>query len=156
MMGSSAARSKIRKIILLAALLCCNVTMGTALANDGGDAASAGDVVQKEEKKMLKFDEQIVRRVLKEDGYSEQGILIELNLLEETDARMQLLLDAYLEDRSILNTVNVEGITLNMLMDIDTCNFWNAFNLLDLIMKNPKLVEGTKLRAESIYELRRH
>lgn len=105
---------------------------------------------------MLKFDEQIVRRVLKEDGYSEQGILIELNLLEETDARMQLLLDAYLEDRSILNTVNVEGITLNMLMDIDTCNFWNAFNLLDLIMKNPKLVEGTKLRAESIYELRRH
>lgn len=144
-----------KKIILLAALLCCNVTMGTALANDGGDAASAGAVVQKAEKKTLKFDEQTVRRVLKEDGYSEQGILIELRLLEKSEVRLQVLLDAYLEDRSILNTVNVDGVTLKLIMDMNTCNFWNAFNELDLTMKCPETAEGIKVRAHFIEELRR-
>ena len=66
---------------------------------------------------MIVFDEAVVKKILLEEGYSDEGeidmIFNELNII---DASLQRVLDAYLADRTIVDEFKVEGLTINIIM----------------------------------------
>lgn len=100
----------------------------------------------KEEKKMLSFDSELVRKMLLEDGYKEKDLEIKENRLKKINLKLQPVLDAYLADRTISDDFNVEGLTMKIIMEKYSCNFWNAIGFMDAYIDDP---EGAKLLIES-------
>jgi hypothetical protein len=104
----------------------------------------------KEEKQMLTFDKEVVRKMLLEDGYEEKDVEIKLAALAKTDARLQPVLDAYLVDRTISPDFNVNGLTMKIIMEKYSCNFWNAIDSMEYYLKHPErakiLIEAPPFR----------
>jgi hypothetical protein len=100
----------------------------------------------KEEKPMLTFDKTVVRKMLLEDGYEEKDLEIKENRLKKINIKLQPVLDAYLVDRTISADFNVEGLTMKIIMEKYSCNFWNAIGFMDSYIDDP---EGAKLLIEA-------
>lgn len=97
----------------------------------------------KEEKKVVHFDKAVVKQFLmNKEHYSEWDadyvIAIELPVI---DANLQPLLDAYLTDQTIDSNVNVQGITMEIIMKKYQCDFWRALiHMTDFILHPEDLV----------------
>lgn len=127
------------------------VVAGTVLSVGvwaGGAAASDLDMAQanqqqttgvKENKKVVTYDKDTVKRVMMEDGMSEEWAEERLNALMILDARLQGVLDTYVENRTISDEVSVEGLTVKMMMFKDGSNFWDALIGLDYYLDKPDL-----------------
>lgn len=91
---------------------------------------------------MIIFDKAIIKEILIEEGYSDDGeidmIFSELNII---NASLQNVLDAYVADRTILDEFEVEGVTVNMIMDKFRCDFWNALGFMSTSIDNPQLAK---------------
>ncbi|AIF53930.1 hypothetical protein [Pelosinus sp. UFO1] len=91
---------------------------------------------------MITFDKTTINNILLEEGYSDEGeidmIFYDLSII---DSSLQGVLDAYLTDRIILDEFNVEGLTINIIMDKFRCDFWNALGFLNTSISNHKLAK---------------
>ena len=89
---------------------------------------------------MITFDKTAIHNILLEEGYSDESeiemIFYDLSVI---DASLQGVLDAYLTERIILDEFNVEGLTINIIMDKFRCDFWNALGFLNTSISNHKL-----------------
>jgi hypothetical protein len=135
----------IRKIcILLVLAICILPSIGVACELPMRDIKIKEDV--KEEKPMLTFDKEVVRKMLLEDGYKEKDVEIEENRFSKINAKLQPVLDAYLVNRTISPDFNVNGLTMKIIMEKYSCNFWNAIGFMDSYLDDP---EGAKLLVEA-------
>ena len=100
----------------------------------------------KEEKPMLTFDKEVVRKMLLEDGYEEKDVEIKQNRLRKINVKLQPVLDSYLVNRTISPDFNVNGLTMKIIMEKYSCNFWNAIGFMDSFLDDP---EGAKLLVEA-------
>lgn len=91
---------------------------------------------------MIVFDEAVVKKILLEEGYSDEGeidmIFNELNII---DASLQRVLDAYLADRTIVDEFKVEGLTINIIMSKFKCDFWKALGFMNTSITNHQLAK---------------
>lgn len=98
---------------------------------------------KKEVKKVITFDKAVVRKMLIEDGYSDEGeIERTFNDLTRTDASLQKVLDAYLADRIIVDDFEVEGLTLKIIMDKFRSDFWDGLSLMNIYINDHELAKG--------------
>lgn len=91
---------------------------------------------------MITFDKTTINNILLDEGYFDEGeidmVFYDLSII---DASLQGVLDAYLSDRTILDEFNVEGLTINMIMDKFGCDFWNALGFMNTSISNHKLAK---------------
>ncbi len=91
---------------------------------------------------MIVFDEDTVKKILLEEGYSDEGeidmIFNELNII---DSRLQRVLDAYLADRTIVDEFKVEGLTMHIIMEKFKCDFWKALGFMNTSISNHQLAK---------------
>lgn len=137
----------IRKICLLLVLAIHMLTFA-AMACESHHATVGKNAPEKakEEKQMLTFDKEVVRKMLLKDGYKEKDVEVEIAALAKTDARLQPVLNAYLLNRTISPDFNVNGLTMKIVMEKYSCNFWNAIDFMETYLDDP---EGAKLLIKS-------
>jgi len=123
-------------ISLMAALMLSSVAFaGDFTPADDGDNKQE---CKQEERKMITFDKDVVKKILMEDnGYSDFDASIMINAVSEFDSKLQPILDSYVANRSLYADFNVEGVTIEIVMDKLGCDFWNALTDLDFYLRNP-------------------
>ncbi|SFL96023.1 hypothetical protein [Pelosinus propionicus] len=91
---------------------------------------------------MIVFNEATIKKILLNEGYSDEGeidmIFNELNII---DASLQIVLDAYLADRTILDKFKVEGLTMHIIMTKFKCDFWKALGFMNTSISNHHLAK---------------
>jgi uncharacterized protein with ParB-like and HNH nuclease domain len=103
------------------------------LVDDGANK----QVSKQEERKVIKFDKEVVKKVMIDDGsYKEESFESEINALSQTDIRLQSVLDVYIADRTISDSFNIEGLTTKIVMEKWHCKFWDALSLMDTYIDN--------------------
>lgn len=94
---------------------------------------------------MLKFNKEVVKKIMmKENGYSNEKADNEVDSLGELDARLQPVLDEYIENRIISADFAVEGLTTKMIMDKYEFNFWLGLNFMEGYIKYPEKAKRTR------------
>ncbi len=129
-------------ILLLAVYMLNSVPVVCESAPAGNEQKIKDNTKEKEAKAVLTFDKEVVRKMLLEDGYEENDITIKLNRFNKINKKLQPVLDAYLVDRTISSDFNVEGLTMKIIMEKYSCNFWSALGYMDSYSDDP---EGAKL-----------
>ncbi|WP_371367076.1 hypothetical protein SRRS_11840 [Sporomusa rhizae] len=125
-------------ILLLAVYLLNSVPVVCESAPTDNEKKIQDNAKAKEAKAVLTFDKEVVRKMLLEDGYKENEIKIELNRFSKINQKLQLVLNAYLIDRTISSDFNVEGLTMKIIMEKYSCNFWNALSFMDSYIDDPE------------------
>jgi len=129
-------------ISLMAALMLSSVAFA-------GDFAPADDGENKqeckqEERKVLFFDKEVVKRIMMEDKrYTEIWVDRAIPNLANCDASLQNVLDSYIVDRTIDSDFNVEGVTMRKIMNSWNCGFFQALSYMNLYIKKPELAKKT-------------
>lgn len=97
---------------------------------------------KQEVKKVITFDKAAIRKVLIEEGYSDEGeIERTFNELSIIDVSLQKVLDTYLADRTIVDDFQVEGLTVKIIMYKFRCDFWNALGFMNTSINNHQLAK---------------
>ncbi|WP_371367102.1 hypothetical protein SRRS_11990 [Sporomusa rhizae] len=129
-------------ILLLAVYMLNSVPVVCESAPTDNEQKIQDNAKEKETKAVLTFDKEVVRKMLLEDGYEEDDITIKLNRFNKISKKLQPVLDVYLVDRTISSNFNVEGLTMKIIMEKYSCNFWSALGFMDSYIDDP---EGAKL-----------
>lgn len=141
-------------MMLAALLLFCSshssaadgIKVNAELRQAGHQQAGKEEKTQ-EGKQVITFDRAAVKKMLIEDGYSDEGEMDRtLNELSLIDAGLQGILDAYLADRTIVDDFQVEGLTIPIIMHKFECDFWNALGFMNTSTHNREL-------AKSLYRM---
>lgn len=87
---------------------------------------------------MLQFDKEIVKKIMMEENeYSDAKADRMMAYFSEYDSKLQPVLDCYIANRSFYPNFNVEGVTLEIVIDKSGCNFWNAISDLNFYLGRP-------------------
>ncbi len=94
----------------------------------------------------LDFDKVLVKKVLLEDGYSNEEADKKIqSIYDWYDDRLYDVINAYVRDRTILDNINVQGVTMRVLIERRKYNFWDALYMLNETISNPRLAPLLRL-----------
>ena len=112
-----------------------------SLVDDGTNKQEIKKENKKEERKVLKFDKEVVKKIMVEEGYSVLMARTTIARLSELDAKLQPILDSYVSDRSLYTDFTIEDANIKTVMDWAGCDFWNGITMMQLYLEKP---ESTK------------
>jgi hypothetical protein len=100
---------------------------------------------ERKQKQWLKFDRDVVKWILiQENHYDKETADRAAYDLSECDSFVQPVLDAYLKDRTIVTDFNINGLTMQHIMELWDCDFWCALDKMGkLYYENPEKLKGS-------------
>ncbi|MBP2657921.1 MAG: hypothetical protein H6Q69_953 [Firmicutes bacterium] len=86
---------------------------------------------------MLEFDDDLMRKILTNElNYSMVDEVIP-NFHKNLDSRLQHTLDVWLFERTIIDEINVEGVTIRYIMEKEGYSFIDALVSMSIYLNNP-------------------
>ncbi len=90
---------------------------------------------------MAHFDKKVVERILIEEfDFNSLLVAIAIEALTNTDDRLQPILDAWIEDRTITN-YTFEGLSMKEIMEKEKCGFLRALSTMNTCLSKPGFVD---------------
>ncbi|RAL22602.1 hypothetical protein [Thermoflavimicrobium daqui] len=91
---------------------------------------------------MLKFDAEKLRDILiHEEGYKDNEADAMKHALPKLNSKLQKYLDQWMEDRTVSEELNIEGVTLKIIMEKRRIGFCSALIFMNVYIDKPELAK---------------
>jgi len=101
---------------------------------------------------MLIYDKAILKNILMNElNWIEEIAEDYSKNIEKYNEKLQKTLDEWMKTRTIIDDININGVTMNYIMRKQKGLFFDAFNTMNYFIANPSVTEGFKTTSEKIF-----